>query len=156
MWLRAWSQACFVHLVFLSRPNIPGSGLEISSLCPFSIALVFPWPFHDCCLQCQVLILLSVCWSLQLDQKWTDEEGVWEEEMQSSTEDWTEVGATPKGHLNIFPKDTLCWCELNCWYSWLCCLPFDGGCCSSGLFSSSFAIKNVGKYFIISNVKHIR
>lgn len=73
---RAWSQAYNVHLVFLPWPNIPGSGLEISSLIgPFTVALVFPWTaFHECCLWCQILILLSVCWSLQLDQKWTDEE----------------------------------------------------------------------------------
>lgn len=45
MCLRAWSQAHNVHLVFLPRPNIPGSGLDISSLIgPFSGALVFLWP----------------------------------------------------------------------------------------------------------------
>lgn len=145
-------------LVLLPGLNIPGCGLETASLvcerslwCSPCVLLIFSCLVYLACFRSLVLVLASVCWSLQLDQTWGQmKRGLRGEGGVQSSVKWG--GDHSQGPFELFFRRRYLWCgpREHCWCSWLCLLPSDGGYCSSGLFSLSFAVSNAGKCFAVS------
>ena len=149
------------HLVLLPRPNTPGCGLEISSLicecslqCSPCVPLIcFSWLVSLVRVRSLVLILVSVHWSPQLDQTWGQMKGGFERRGRGAV--LHEVRWGPLRRATEIPF----WCRP--WGHCLMLLTLSpalrwGVIASSGLFSLSFAVSNVGKRFVVSDVECIR